>query len=265
MRIVLLLIITLLLGCKSAEIKNKVDKSSSSVENWVSLFNGKDLTGWTAKFRGHPYGENYNNTFQVKDGNIVVSYDEYVKFDNDYGHLFYEKPFSHYRIKLEYKIYGEQTSGGAGWAYKNSGLMYHCQEPSTMKIEQPFPICLEGQFLGGNGKDERSTMNLCTPATHVTINNVFTKDHCITSTSKTFSDPDYWVEVEFIVNGAEDIYHLVEGDTVFHFTNPIYGGDDFSHLVEIKEGDLVKGGYLALQAESHPIAFRNIRILDLTE
>lgn len=262
MRNVILLFILLVAGCKSSNLK--IEKQNLNLEEkWISLFNGKDLTGWTPKFQGYEFGENYKNTFQVKDGNIIVSYDEYEKFDNNFGHLFYEKPYSNYRIKLEYKIYGEQTPGGAGWAYKNSGLMYHCQEPSTMKLNQSFPICLEGQFLAGNGIDERSTMNLCTPSTHVTIDGIYTEDHCITSTSKTFSDPDYWVAVEFIIHGSEDIYHLVEGDTVFHFTNPVYGGDDFSHIPEISEGDPVRGGYFALQAESHPIAFRKIMLLDL--
>jgi hypothetical protein len=129
-----------------------------------------------------------------------------------------------------------------------------------MKVDQPFPISLEGQYLGGNGKDDRPTMNLCTPGTHVEIDGELKKEHCMTSTSKTYHNPDKWVEVEFIVHGATDIYHLVEGDTVFYFSNPIYGGDNYDHLPEISEGAPVNGGYLALQAESHPIAFRNIKL-----
>lgn len=35
---------------------------------WVSLFNGKDLTGWTPKIRYCDLGDNFGNTFRVEDG-----------------------------------------------------------------------------------------------------------------------------------------------------------------------------------------------------
>jgi hypothetical protein len=49
-------------------------------EDWKSLFDGKTLDGWTPKIRGFPLGENYRDTFSVKDGAIVVSYDKYDQF-----------------------------------------------------------------------------------------------------------------------------------------------------------------------------------------
>jgi len=57
----------LFLSCNS-------DKPSSQSE-WISLFNGKDLTGWTPKFTGHDLGENYKNTYRVEDGLLKVSYE----------------------------------------------------------------------------------------------------------------------------------------------------------------------------------------------
>ena len=55
---------------------------------WHSLFNGKDLSGWTVKINKHPLGENYADTFRVEDGVIKVSYDRYGKFDEQFGHLY---------------------------------------------------------------------------------------------------------------------------------------------------------------------------------
>ena len=43
---------------------------------WIQLFNGKDLSDWTIKIRGHEAGINYNDTFSVKDGVIRVSSDK---------------------------------------------------------------------------------------------------------------------------------------------------------------------------------------------
>ncbi len=48
---------------------------------WISLFNSKDLEGWTPKITGYPVGENYADTFRVEDGVIKVSYSKYPKFD----------------------------------------------------------------------------------------------------------------------------------------------------------------------------------------
>ena len=47
---------------------------------WISIFNGKDLSGWTIKIAKHPLGENFANTFRVEDGILKVSYVGYDKF-----------------------------------------------------------------------------------------------------------------------------------------------------------------------------------------
>jgi hypothetical protein len=129
-------------------------------EPWIPLFNGKDLDGWKPKITGHDFGENYKDTFRVEDGLLKVCYDKYEKFENKFGHLFYKEPFSHYRLRVEYRFVGSQCPGGPGWALRNSGAMLHCQPPETMTKGQSFPVSIEVQFLGGNGKDARSTANL---------------------------------------------------------------------------------------------------------
>ena len=40
--------------------------------DWVTLFNGKDLSGWTPKIAKHPLGENAFDTFRVEDGILWV-------------------------------------------------------------------------------------------------------------------------------------------------------------------------------------------------
>ena len=39
-----------------------VAAQKKSTEHWESMFNGKDLTGWTPKIRNYPAGENFGNT-----------------------------------------------------------------------------------------------------------------------------------------------------------------------------------------------------------
>ena len=62
---------------------------------WLELFNGRDLEGWTAKITGHEAGVNADNTYRVEDGAITVSYADYTDFDNRFRNLFYNTPYSH--------------------------------------------------------------------------------------------------------------------------------------------------------------------------
>ena len=241
------------------------ERESAGDGDWISLFNGRDLSGWTAKIRHHEPGDNYAHTFRVEDGLLTVSYDGYEDFDDKFGHLFHEAPFSHYRLRLEYRFIDSQAPGGQAWAKRNSGVMLHAQAPETMPAAQDFPISLEAQFLGGLGDGKpRPTGNLCTPGTNVVFNGEFTERHCIASSSPTL-DGDQWVEFEALVLGGDRITHYVNGEAVMEYTGSSYGGGVVSgHRPEAKpDGQPLGEGYIALQSESHPIQFRNIRLLNL--
>ncbi len=231
---------------------------------WISLFNGKDLDDWKVKISKHELGDNYANTFRVEDGLLKVRYDGYEKFDRQYGHIFYKKPFSAYLLRLEYRFTGEQAPEGEGWAWRNSGAMLHGQSPESMLKDQDFPISIEAQILGGDGSDPRPTGNLCTPGTNVVIADTLYTDHCLNSSSKTYHG-DQWVRMDMLVLRDSVIHHIVENDTVLTYYKPQYGAgsvSDFDPAVK-KDGELIKEGYISLQSESHPIEFRKVDLLDL--
>ena len=54
-------------------------------EEWIQLFNGKDLNDWNIKITGFPLNENFGNTFRVEDSLLKVRYDQYEKFDGQIG------------------------------------------------------------------------------------------------------------------------------------------------------------------------------------
>src|SRR5690606_5339306 len=217
---VLAVCVPLMLGCVDAFAADRADE-----EEWIQLFNGKNLDGWTPKITGYEYGENYANTFRVEDGMIKVSYDGYDSFDGRFGLLFYEKPFSYYRLAIEYRFVGEQLRGHPGdWALRNSGVMIHSQSGASMLKDQTFPICGEGEFLGGlsDGK-ERTTNNMCSPGSEVVYEGQIYPGHCLNSTSKTYHG-DQWVRVELLVLGAAQITHYVDGEEVLEYALPQIGG-----------------------------------------
>ena len=236
----------------------------SSKEAWESMFNGKDLTGWTPKIRYAASGDNVKNTFRVLDGKLAVSYDKYDSFNEQFGHLFYNKKFSYYRIKLQYRFIGDQAKEGPGWAYRNSGIMIHGQSPETMGKDQDFPISIEVQLLGGNGKEKRTTCNLCTPGTNVEMNGKLFKPHCINSNSETYHG-DQWVNAEVIVLGDSIVQHFANNKMVLSYEKPQIGGGNVSgqDIIYGSEGQLLTEGSISLQSESHPVEFKSIEILNL--
>ena len=250
-------------------------QKQASKEEWQSLFNGKDLTGWDLKIAGHEMNDNYKNTFLVEENMMRVNYKEYQNFDAKYGHIYYKTPYSYYRVRFEYRFQGNQVPGGASWNVRNSGIMLHSQSAESNGKDQDFPVSLEMQLLGGLGKGKRTTGNICTPGTIVDMNGKLQKAHCIDSDSKTY-DGDQWVKAEAIVLGSSVVYHLIEGDTVLTLQNPKIGGGFLGKPYDFatdkvkngeewtkKEGTLLKEGYIALQAESHAIDFKNIELLNL--
>jgi len=251
--IILLGIVFLAASCRTVSEKK---------ENWISLFNGRDLTGWDIKIKGSPLNENYRNTFRVEDGVLKVSYNEYDKFNGEYGHIFYKLPFSNYKLRLEYRFSGQQVPGGQSWAFRNSGVMIHSQSAASMLIDQDFPVSVEVQFLGGNGTDDRPTLNVCTPGTHIMIDTALITNHCTNSTSKTFHG-DVWVKAEVVVYGDSIIHHIVNGDTVLTYSKPQIGGTNKPADYPVPDGTPLKEGYICLQAESHPVEFRNVELQQL--
>lgn len=237
----------------------------SARDGWISLFNGKDLDGWIPKITGHELGENPGDTFRVENGVLKVSYDKYEEFGGKFGHLFYEQPFSKYRLRVEYRFVGEQCPGGPGWALRNSGVMVHGQDPKSMRINQEFPVSIEAQLLGGADTGERPTGNLCTPGTHVVMNDRLITQHCTNSSSPTFRG-DQWVTFELEVDGSGTIRHIVNGDLVLEYEQPQLDPSDDDAKSLIRDDQLLlKGGTISLQAESHPVEFRRIEIKPLDD
>ena len=231
-------------------------------EEWISLFNGKDLNEWIPKIRGYELGENYADTFRVEDGLLKVSYDKYKgKFDNRFGHLFYKQPFSKYVLRVEYRIVGDYMLGTPNWAIRNSGVMFHGQTPETMLLKQDFPVSLELQLLGGDGRKKRTTANLCTPGTHVVMNDKLVKRHCTSSTSKTYHG-EVWVTVDLEVDGSRLVRHKLEGKTVLEYSQPQLDETDkyAKELLKNREGKLLEAGTISLQSEGHPVEFRKVEI-----
>ncbi|HTN05392.1 DUF1080 domain-containing protein [Agriterribacter sp.] len=238
---------------------------SADKEDWISLFNGKDINDWMVKIHHHETGDNFGNTFRVEDGLIKVRYNQYDSFNNRYGHLYFKQPFSYYHLVVEYRFTGIWRKDAPEYTLKNSGVMLHAQDPRTMPREQDWPISVEMQFLAGLGDGKpRPTGNMCSPGTDVVYNGKIDPRHCINSSSETY-EGEQWVRAEAIVLGDSLITHIINGDTVLQYTQPQIGGgvaNNYDPKIKI-DGKLLSSGFIALQSEGQEIDFRKVELLNL--
>lgn len=254
---ILIIVISAYTGCVTA--KNKAGN-----QEWVKLFNGKDINDWIVKINHHEVGEDPANTFRVEDGMIKVRYDKYDKFNEQFGHLYFKQPFSYYHLVVEYRITGEWRKDAPSYTIRNSGVMFHSQDPKTMPRDQDWPISVEFQLLAGLGGAARPTGNMCSPGTNVVYKGKIDPRHCIESNSKTYP-VDEWVTAELIVLGDSLVTHIINGDTVLQYSKPQIGGGvvtNFDPAIK-QDGKLLTEGFIALQSEGQPIDFRKVELLNL--
>lgn len=257
--VIFIFITTLIFSCSHSG-------KTTAAERWVPLFNGKDLEGWTVKIQHHETGDNFGNTFRAEEGIIKVRYDQYGDYNEQFGHLYFNKPYSYYHLKFEYRLVGEWCKTAPSYTIRNSGVMFHSQDPHTMPKEQDWPISVEMQLLGGLGDGKpRPTGNMCSPGTEVLQKGKLVPSHCLNSSSKTY-EGEQWVSGELIVLGDSLITHIINGDTVLQYSKPQIGGgvvNRFDPSIK-QDGKLLSSGFIALQSEGQPVDFRNIYIRDLS-
>jgi hypothetical protein len=163
---------------------------------------------------------------------------------------------------VEYRFVGETTVGAPVWGFRDSGVQYHAQAPNSLGLNQPFPVCLEYNLHGGNGKDERPVGEICANGTIVEIDGKKNTSFCTPAMVKKTFHGDQWVTLEIDVQGNK-IKHFVNGEEILHFENPKYNPAHEVGKTFIKgNDDAVKDGYVSLQSNSHPIDFRKIELME---
>ncbi len=232
---------------------------------WERIFDGQTLAGWTPKITGRAVGEDPLGMFTVHEGAIRVSHANYETFEGEFGHLFWKAPLTAYRIRFEYRLFGESLPGIQEWQASNSGLMFHSQAPGSMRLDQAFPVSLELQLLGIPRPTQEPTGNLCTPGTTVVLDGKRDPRHCILSSSPLLP-VGRWTRVELEVLPSGEITHFIDGEAVLRYSAAELDPEDSDArpLIAAAEGKLeLRQGYIALQSEGHQVEFRNIELMRL--
>ena len=93
-----------------------------------SLFNGKDLIGWTMDVPAHDKKPDLPKPFIVRDGMLV-------SLGKPFGHLLTEKEFENYRLIVEYRFAGKPG---------NCGVLVHASK--LRNLYKMYPQSIEVQM-----------------------------------------------------------------------------------------------------------------------
>lgn len=101
----------------------------------ISLFNGKDLSGWHMDVPALDKDPEGTRPFVVRDGKLV-------SLGTPGGHLITDKSYSNYRLEVEYRF--SATPG-------NCGVLVHASKPR--RLYDMFPQSMEVQMQSGDAGD----------------------------------------------------------------------------------------------------------------
>lgn len=101
---------------------------ASFAQKSISLFNGKDLTGWHADVPGKDKNPDTSASFIVREGKLV-------SMGDPRGHLITDASYKDYRLDVEYRFAGKPG---------NCGVLVHASTPRV--LYKMFPKSLEVQM-----------------------------------------------------------------------------------------------------------------------
>ena len=110
-------------------------RSQHAESNPISLFNGKDLSGWHIDVPQMDTDSSARNPFIVRNGMLV-------SLGTPGGHIITDKVYKNYRLEVEYRFAG--TPG-------NCGVLVHASTPRA--LYDMFPKSIEVQMMHENAGD----------------------------------------------------------------------------------------------------------------
>lgn len=213
---------------------------STKDTEWISLFNGEDLTGW------HIYGSNENANTWLADGEVLV-FDPALRTTAKNANLVTDKVYEDFELSLEWMI----SENG------NSGLFWGVIEDT--KYEHPYQTGPEVQILDDNWTEyieERGDIQRA--------GSIFN----IMAPSKVVSKPSgQWNSYLLHIDQTNNAGWLdFNGERVLEF--PVHGSEWTQLIKDSAFNDWegfgrARNGRIALQDHGHKVAFRKIKIREL--
>jgi len=238
---------------------------ANAESEWKSLFNGKDLSGWTVTVDKLPEGQDPDRIVQVRDGAIHMYADTDPDVKVPFGVITHEGTFSRFHLTLEYR-WLEKKFAPRKNAIRDAGLLYHAS--NTAKV---WPPSVEYQIQEGDSGDiifiGESGFSWAHPqpdlapegqgdASLLPENGGFLRKAKNQTYFGRFPEFDHpgWNRAEVIVHADESAEHILNGHTRSRL-----------ELMQHLTGGPLKEGKICLQFEGAEIQYRKIEIRELDE
>jgi hypothetical protein len=237
-------------------------------QEWVSLFNGKNLEGWETFLSYQPgtgneeiigVNKDPDNIFSVVDGSIRID-------GRIWGALTTVDEFENYHLRFKFK-WGEKRYPPRENEKRDSGLLYHCVGPHGAQSDH-WMRSHESQIMEGDCGDYHSLdgVQIDVKVDSIEIDgrknlkysengHLLEGVHQRVIKSSDFEKPSgEWNEMELIVDKG-NITHIMNGNVVLRATNS-------RHMVDGNLVPLTKGK-IQFQSEAAEIFYKDIEIRDL--
>lgn len=224
---------------EEAEMQDSVAVETAPVEEWISLFDGQTLNGWS-KYGGGDVGK----AWKVENGELFLDATNKAGWQTgDGGDIVTNEEFENFHLKYDWKI----AQNG------NSGVMFFVHESS--EFQYPWNTGPEMQVLDNAGH----------PDAKIISHRAGDLYDLIVSSEETVKPYGEWNQAEIIANnGKLDL--LLNGKTIVSTT---MWTPEWEALIAIsKFKDMAgfgkyKKGKIALQDHGDLVSFRNIVIKKL--
>lgn len=231
----------LAISCSTEKVGPNQLTKKEKAEGWVLLFDGTTSNGWRGNNR-----PDFPGGWEVVDGTLhCKSSGEGEAGSKDGGDILYDKKFSNFRLKLEWKI----SEGG------NSGIFYLGQEVEGWPIWKTAP---EMQVLD----NERHPDARAGKDGNRMAGSLYDLVPAVPQNAKPAGE---WNSIEIEVYKGS-VWHRQNGETVVEYH---LWTDDWKEMVAKSKFpglnpnwvNVAKEGVIALQDHGDDVWFRNIKIL----
>jgi hypothetical protein len=201
----------------------------------MSLFNGKDLTGWHVDVPEMDKDPQAKNPFIVRDGMLV-------SLGTPGGHLITDKEYKNYRLEIDYRFVDKPG---------NCGVLVHSSKPRA--LYDMFPQSLEVQMASGDAGDFWCIReDITVPDMEVRRG---PKENWGTDGDKLRRIKNLTDDAENPVGEWNSMIIECQGDTIKVFMN--------DELVNEGTACTASKGQIAIQAEGTEVEFSKIELTEL--
>lgn len=224
---------------EEAEMKDSVAVEKAPVEEWISLFDGRTLNGWS-KYGGGEVGK----AWKVENGELFLDATNKAGWQTgDGGDIVTNEEFENFHLKYDWKI----AQNG------NSGVMFFVHD--SPEFQNPWNTGPEMQVLDNEGH----------PDAKIISHRAGDLYDLIVSNEETVKPFGEWNQAEIIAdNGKLDL--ILNGKTIVSTT--MWTPEWEALIAKSKFKDMpgfgkYKKGKIALQDHGDLVSFRNITIKKL--